>query len=239
MLVFGCFFLWFKRFRDLGRIFITFSAIALILFSNTSFSNWLMVPLENQYASIPAVTTNSTPKELASCSYIVVLGSGNSNDERSALAKLSSSGLARITEAVRLANLLPQVGIIVSGPAYKDYPSHASVQVAAALELNVKSDRLIKVESAKDTEEEANAIRTLVGTKTVALVTSAWHMPRAVILFKKAGITVVPCPTDFTTHTSAQNSALELNKFNASLTRSTWAIHERLGLLWLKLRWVN
>ena len=105
--------------------------------------------------------------------------------------------------------------------------------------MNVKSDRLIKVESAKDTEEEANAIRTLVGTKTVALVTSAWHMPRAVILFKKAGITVVPCPTDFTTHTSAQNSALELNKFNASLTRSTWAIHERLGLLWLKLRWVN
>lgn len=50
-----------------------------------------------------------------------------------------------------------------------------------------------------NTSEEANAIKELLGEKpasTVGLLTSAWHLPRAMRLLRAEGLELVPIPSD-------------------------------------------
>ena len=64
-------------------------------------------------------------------------------------------------------------------------------------------------------------------------VTSASHMVRASALFRKAGIHVIPAPTDF----QIKGSDILLQFPSASgLERSEAAFHEYLGLAWGKLK---
>ena len=66
--------------------------------------------------------------------------------------------------------------------------------------------------------------------------TSAAHMPRAAALFQAAGIRALPCPVDFTGDYNPDFRWNGLNWDSDSLGRSTWAVRERLGALWLRLR---
>jgi uncharacterized SAM-binding protein YcdF (DUF218 family) len=237
LLVFGCILIWTKKYLKIGKVILSISITLLLLLSNTRISTWLIEPLENTFPSIPVISKDTIPPELKTCKYIVILGSGNSeNSERSALSRLSSSGLARITEGTRLALALPNTQIIVSGPALGDFPTHASVVKDAATELALDPNKILKIESARDTEEESIAVKNIVGKYPIALVTSAWHMPRAAYLFRKAGVNFVPCPTDFTVRKYAPQSRFDFSQINASLSRSTWAIHERIGMIWLRLK---
>jgi uncharacterized SAM-binding protein YcdF (DUF218 family) len=237
LLVIGCLLAWTKKYLKHGKIILTINITLLLFLSNTRISTWLIEPLENKFPAIPSLNKDTIPYKLRICKYIVVLGSGNSeNSERSALSRLSNSGLARITEGTRLALILPNTHIIVSGPAIGDFPTHASIVKDAATELSLDPSRIIKIETARDTEEESQAIKNIVGTEPIALVTSAWHMPRAAYLLQKAGVNFIPCPTDFTVRKYAPQSKFEFSQINASLTRSTWAIHERLGMIWLRIK---
>jgi uncharacterized SAM-binding protein YcdF (DUF218 family) len=92
------------------------------------------------------------------------------------------------------------------------------------------------VDTARDTEDESHAIARLANGRRVALVTSAWHMPRAAHLFRKAGVDFVPCPTDYLARRSVRGGLAELSWDSESLVRSSFAVHEWLGLLWLRLR---
>src|SRR5206468_592744 len=102
----------------LGRRLVIAAIILLLLFSNKLVSAWLVRPLENRYAAIPELRSGEPlPAAVASCRYIVVLGSGNGNTpNRAALSELSESGRARIIEAVRLLRALPEARLVVSGP---------------------------------------------------------------------------------------------------------------------------
>jgi uncharacterized SAM-binding protein YcdF (DUF218 family) len=46
------------------------------------------------------------------------------------------------------------------------------------------------------TEDEARAVSQIPDIHSVLLVTSAFHMPRAVLLFRARGLDVSPFPTD-------------------------------------------
>lgn len=79
-----------------------------------------------------------------------------------------------------------------------------------------------------NSETEVQALAKKLQGKTVALVTSATHMSRAVNYFTVAKIKTVPIPVE---HLSRKNIELELSMPNASnLYRSERAIHEFLGL---------
>jgi len=238
LLFIGCLLCWFKSYSKLGKLIFSVGLCLLLILSNTTISTMLIKPLEYRFPPIVLKTQKEAPYELKNCKYIVVLGSSNSEDlDRSALSRLSSSGLSRLTEALRIAKALPQAKIIVSGPAYDGYPSHAHVLISAANELNFNEDRFIKIETAKDTEDESFEIKKIVGSNQVVLVTSAWHMPRAMLLFHHQGIKTVACPTDYSTRLYAPNKEIDFSQINSSLWRSTWAIHEQLGLLWLKFKY--
>jgi uncharacterized SAM-binding protein YcdF (DUF218 family) len=119
------------------------------------------------------------------------------------------------------------------------YPSHAAVLAQAAESLGVDPARITLIDTARDTEDESHAFARLTAGERTALVTSAWHMPRAAVLFRSAGVAIVPCPTDFVARTDTPLSWGDLGWDSESLERSTIAVHEYLGLLWLRLRSVT
>jgi uncharacterized SAM-binding protein YcdF (DUF218 family) len=222
----------------LGRACFGVGLAAFLLFSNKAFSVWLVSPLERAYPPVPDLVAGAPiPPRLAACRYIVVLGSGHGDTVGlSALGRLSPAGLGRITEGVRLARLVPAARLIVSGPAVGPNPSHALVLETAAESLGVDPARIQRIEDVRDTEDESHAVAAIVGAAPVALVTSAAHMPRAAALFRAAGVNLLPCPADFSAKPVSDWSWTDDLWDSESLDRSTWAVRERLGDLWLRLR---
>jgi uncharacterized SAM-binding protein YcdF (DUF218 family) len=227
-----------SRQARLGRLLILGATALLFIFSNRLVSTRLLRPLEERYPPIPEIAPGAlAPATISSCRFVVVLGSGHSEmPGMSATSQLSASGLARIVEAVRILRAVPKAQLIVSGPGEAGHPTHASILALAAESLGIDSARITLIDTARDTEDESFAVHRLVGEARIALITSAWHMPRAAHLFRKADVNFVPCPSDFV---SSGDILMGWNSFGwdtESLGRSTRAVHEWIGLLWLRLR---
>lgn len=72
------------------------------------------------------------------------------------------------------------------------------------------------------------------GIRRVALVTNAWHMPRAARAFERAGLEVLPAPTAPQAPPSRLSEALVPR--GRSLRDSCWAVHEWIGRIWYRIR---
>ena len=228
-----------KRLR-LGRALLIAGTVLLALLSNKLVSYALLRPIEATFPPIPEFVAGAPlPPALARCRYVVVLGSGHSDSPGfSANNQLSTSALARIVEGIRILRSLPAAHLITSGPGEKGFATHAATLAQVAVEFGVARERIILTESGRDTEEEAQNIRALVGTAPIALVTTAWHLPRAVGLFRRTGMDVLPCPTDHLAHPTKEFRLSDYgwDRDTSSLERSTAAVRERLGYAWAWLR---
>jgi uncharacterized SAM-binding protein YcdF (DUF218 family) len=226
------------RWARLGRRLVLAAAALLLLFSNRLVSTSLLRPLEARYPAVPEFAAGSpAPAAVAGCTFVAVLGGGHSDmPSLPAASQLSTSALARVVEGVRILRALPGARLIVSGPGDPGRPSHAAILAAAAESLGVDASRITLIDSARDTEDEAHEVARLAAGGRVALVTSAWHMPRAAHLFRKAGVNFVACPADFVAKGGTRLSLGNVGWDSESLVRSTMAVHECLGLLWLHLR---
>jgi uncharacterized SAM-binding protein YcdF (DUF218 family) len=67
------------------------------------------------------------------------------------------------------------------------------------------------------------------------LVTQAFHMPRARLLFEAAGLQVVPAPAHFVSKTGGGFAASDLLPGASALHHSYYALHEWLGIAWARL----
>jgi uncharacterized SAM-binding protein YcdF (DUF218 family) len=206
--------------------------------TNTWFSKHLISPFETAYAPIPDYARfEDLPPALRSCKFIAVLGSGNGDAAgRAALDELSPGGLARLTAAVRIARLLPETKIIFSGSTPEDRRPNARVMREAAISLGINPERISLIEGVRDTNDEAKQLWSRLAGQSFILISSAWHLPRAVGLCRKQGLNPIPVPTDFLSTPSNRNNPVEWNWSYDSLERSTWAFHESLGLVWTNLR---
>jgi uncharacterized SAM-binding protein YcdF (DUF218 family) len=221
-----------------GRTLLALAALLFLLFSDRAVSLLLLAPLEARFPAVPeAARGGGAPPAIAGCRFVVVLGGGHTDlAALPALGQLSTSALARLAEGVRLLRLLPDARLIVSGPGDAGRPTHAAVLARAAESLGVDPGRIMLIDTARDTEDESHEVARRVGGARVALVTSAWHMPRAAALFRRAGVDFVACPADFVARGATGFRWMDFAWDSESLERSTLAVHERLGLLWLRLR---
>lgn len=237
--VVGCFLLLRARSRTWGVRLLVGGVVWLLVTSNRGVGTALVSVLERRYA--PQGPDAARAQPLASCRVIVVLGGGHADtQELSANNRLSSSALARLAEGARLAHALPGASLWVSGPgADAEKPTHASVLRQGAVSLAIPPERIVELVEGRDTAGEAGAVRRRLGgpaAEPIALVTSAWHMPRAVALFRKAGVRVVPCPTDYSARWNDDFRVTDYLVCDLTgLERTTWAIYEFLGLAWAKV----
>ncbi len=224
--------------KNLGRFLLACGTFALLVFSNKFISTQLIRPLEMTYPPIPELLNGAAlPAELASCRAVVVLGGGHGEMPGfAAIEKLSASSRARLTEGVRLLRVLPDAKLFVSGGGIPNHASHAAVQADAASSLGVASDRIVRLDTPRDTEEEAEALSRLIGQEPFALVTSAWHLRRATALMRNRGLHPVPCPCDYLARPADTLIWTDFLWDTESLGRSTRGISERLGFMWSQTR---
>jgi uncharacterized SAM-binding protein YcdF (DUF218 family) len=227
-----------RRWRRTGQVLLTMAVIVLLLTSNKWFSGRLIAPLESRFPAIGEFQPgDALPASLTACQYVVVLGGGHQDTyDRPALTRLSSSARARLGEGIRLLRLLPTARLVVSGPADNGGIAHARVLADAAVSLGVDRARILMIDDAHDTEQEAARLHDLLGNDSFVLITTAWHLPRAEALCAAQGLHALPCPTDYLYCVPLHWHRSDFTWDVESLERSTAAVHEYLGLWWSRLR---
>ena len=206
-----------------AKIALTFAIIWIALFSYGPISDKLLKPLESRY---PALI--ETPVGI---DYILVLGNGHKTDASLPITtELDPTALIRLSEGIRHYNRLPGAKLVVSGYAgLFDPNTHAAMQKKLAIALGVDPDDIVLFEDAKDTIEEAEHMKKLVGTKPFILVTTASHMLRAYKIFEARGMHPIAAPTDY--HARGESEWLHMPRGDA-LRGSDIAFHEYYGLIW-------
>ncbi len=234
----GCLLLWKKQTVRVGRILVTAGVAAMAIFSNEAVSNALIGSLESRFAAQPELRSEANlPPELRACRAIAVLGGGHADAPSLArVDQLSSASLSRITEALRLLRWMPTETKLITSGHHTPEISHARVLAEAAISLGVPAERIERMDDTWDTDDEIAELKQRLGDAPVAIVTSAWHMPRAMDLSQGYGLHAVPCPTDFMLKAEPGRRFVWARWDLESLERSTKAIHEDLGLLWLKIK---
>lgn len=106
---------------------------------------------------------------------------------------------------------------------------------ALLVDFGVPTNAMVFVDQARNTEEEAKEVARRVGDgrRRVLLVTSAWHMRRAKLMFEKyaPGVEVVPAPGDFeiTTNFAEGFRLKEFLPNGGALAMNEFCLHEWIG----------
>jgi uncharacterized SAM-binding protein YcdF (DUF218 family) len=187
------------RLRRLGRLVAALAIVQLLVFSFSTVSDALLGRLENMARSEAAAAPP--------CCYeaIVVLGGGIGPAMpplRPDPELFDSSD--RVWHAARLFHRGLAPRIIVSGGSYAVQTGQARPSQTEAmamrqflLALGVPDDRIVMEGKSLNTIENMRETAALVGTAPIALVTSAYHMPRALHLARRAGLNAAAFPTDW------------------------------------------
>ena len=181
----------------LGIASIVLSALLLIIACFTTTGLVSLEPLEARFVR---------PIAPSDVDAIVVLGGAFDPYVSAArhISELADSG-DRFVEAVRLARLYPNAKIVVTGGIGELLGSgdtDAAISQRFFPDMGISADRLVIEPNSRNTAENAEFTKPLlasINAQTVLLVTSAFHMPRAVGSFRKAGMSVIPWPTDYKT----------------------------------------
>ena len=161
--------------------------------------------------SVPDLTGTGTPSEEMSC---------------------------RILTAVRAQRQLGVPVIVSGGAVFAGQPAEAPVVRRFLLDLGVPAGQVIVEARSRDTRENARYCREILagsGFTRPLLVTSAYHMPRALRAFRAVGVTVTPLPAQFATGGDKPSLWVQWLPDANALHRSSQALHEYLGLFWYRL----
>lgn len=181
--------------RRVALIFLILTVTTFLLFSTAYLPAYVTRKLESRYQLFDPAALHDTTKAV----YIHVLGAGYTADNRLVpLQQLSSPTLARLTEGIRIMNLLPNSKLITSGYAASGTKSLAEIAALAAGSLGVRPQKIDTLSTATTTLEEAQACKAKYGTDiNLILVTDALHMPRAMAFFTDEGFHPIPAPTNY------------------------------------------
>lgn len=144
-------------------------------------------------------------------------------------------GLERIRYAARLHRLTNKPMLATGGSPLGGNSSEAA-QMKAALEKEFQVPVKWVEEDSRNTRENAYKSFAMLkknGVSRIALVTHAWHMPRASREFERAGFKVIPAATAYTTRYKTDVYAFIPTA--DALQKSNWFLHEIIGILWYRL----
>ncbi|MEW5286361.1 envelope biogenesis factor ElyC [Klebsiella michiganensis] len=229
LIAFGIALLWFSRFQRTGKLCVSLGWLLLLLLSLQPVADSLLKPIEDKYP---------TWRGEKRVQYVVVLGGGYTwNPDWAPSSNLINNSLPRLTEGIRLCYENPGSKLIFTGAAAKTNPvSTAEAGARVAESLGIPRSEILVLDKPKDTEEEAAAVKMAIGDAPFLLVTSASHLPRAMIFFRRAGLTPLPAP--------ANQLAIEspLNPWERAIPSPVWLMHsdrvgyETLGRIWQWLK---
>ncbi len=180
--------LFLKKLRA-AKILLIFTLFLTYLLSIEPVKDMLLSPLENRF---------NFPQSL-NCNYIVVLGGGQIYHSKAFSNKPapSCSTLKRLVVALKVYKSIKKP-IIVSGGLLRQnaYPE-AYTMKNFLVRLGVGGNMIIEDNKSKNTFENALFVKRIVKHSKICLITSAYHMPRSMLIFKSFGIKAQPVPADY------------------------------------------
>jgi uncharacterized SAM-binding protein YcdF (DUF218 family) len=216
------------RMAWLGRRLLVASLLLLAVFGFSPLGNLLLYPLEQRFP--PWDATGGAPDG------IIVLGGPVDPDLSVAhhTPAVTSSPDRMITGAA-LAQRYPNARLVYTGGSARLISNDAKeADYAAEIfeSLGIAKSRLIMERLSRNTAENAAFTKDLVKPKPGErwlLVTSAFHMPRSVGLFRKVGFAVEPYPVDW--RVGGREDLLSFtNVAGDGLGRTDTAVREWIGL---------
>lgn len=220
---------WHRRWREL--LLPGAAWIILTLMTCTPAASVLMARLEGTY---PPVVLDTLPEADA----ILCLGGGAEP------SLVEPSGLHLKSAADRLGTALVLLArkkapvLVLAGGGYEEagVMHSESDQVLGALrQAGLGTEAMMSLGVCADTRDEALKTAALMkekGWTRVLLVTSAYHMPRSVGTFEKAGVSVLPVPCNYVSsvHRIGDLRWLHLPHSDAFTVFGAW-FHEFVGVL--------
>jgi uncharacterized SAM-binding protein YcdF (DUF218 family) len=208
------------RFAQLGQRTIAWAVALLAVCAILPVGNWILLPLEERFP--PCNESQSGPDG------IIVLG-GVINPETSAARPYPqiNDAVERISATGRLAKRYPQARIIYAGGA--------EAETAARIfeDFGIPRARVELEGQSRNTIENAIFTKKVVNPKLGErwlLVTSAFHMPRAIGVFRRNDFPVEAYPVDW--RVSGPQDLLSFSSsFSDGLGRVDLGLHEWAGLI--------
>lgn len=203
---------------------------ALILFVTfyTTAGDYLMQGLEDRFPK---------PQDPDSLQCMIVLGGAFENEVNTVRHGIEfNAGGDRFVEALRLAQKYPQSRILISGgdgSLSGIYEGDAVISGRFFPLFGVAKERLVEETTSRTTFENALNTKELLASQGLSrclLITSGYHMPRSVAIFRKLGIDVVPWPTDYRTDGKVKPD-LDFTQPSRNSQNMSTAIREWFGLV--------
>ena len=174
---------------------LTFFTLFLSFFS---VGGWMLYPLESRFQHNPDL-----PEQVDG---IIVLGGSVIPDVSVEWQQLETNeSHERLTSFIQLAQLYPDARLVFSGGSAstdEDQPTEAQIAETYFLKSGISAERLLVENKARNTAENVSYSRQLVSpqsNETWIMITTAYHMPRAVGVFCQQNWKVIPYPVDHQT----------------------------------------
>ena len=214
-----------------GRVLCALAAFCFLVIAIFPVGDWALTPLENRFTFEPPVHVDG----------IILIG----GDERTEISDarqmpVALDSMRRYLHFAELAKLYPDATLVFSGGVLFPHPDSKTRESDIAQkilgEMGVPVDRMFFEKNSRNTYE--NAVFTVAFVhpelqQNWLLVTSAWHMPRAIGCFRHAGWNVLPAPAGY--FTTGQYSWMPVFRFEEQMHLLTLAAHEYSGLVAYKL----
>lgn len=214
--------------RPTGRWLIGFGLAGLIVLSLPVFASSLTVALERNLPMTPPA--NAMPAA------IVILGGDVSRIGEAPFARSGPLTLDRLRAGAALHRRTGLPILVTGGTVQTDRPAVATIMATSLREDFQVPVAWIEPASA-DTWENAifsAEILKIQGIHSVYLVTQGWHMRRAVLAFRHAGLVVTAAPTSF--DPPFDPLASDFLPHASAWQWSYYALHEWIGCAWYAMR---
>ena len=217
------------RFASAGRKLLIASVVLFAICGFSPLGYLLLYPLEQRFP--PWDATRGAPDG------VIVLGGSIDAELSAAHGVAVTSGAAdRIIAAAALGHRYPKARIMFTGGSANLVSGDArEADYAASLfeSLGISGERLIMERGSRNTEENAEFSKAMAASKPGErwlLVTSAFHMPRSIGLFRKAGFPVEAYPVDW--RVGGPEYMLQFTSMSLyGLERVNLAVREWIGLI--------
>jgi uncharacterized SAM-binding protein YcdF (DUF218 family) len=216
------------RFARMGWRLAIGSLILLAVVGLSPVGNALILPLEQRFP--PWDSSRGAPDG------IVILGGAVTPDVALARNDVALNEAAeRMTAAVELARRYPDARIIFSGGegnlAFGGNESEAALKLFER--LGVAPGRIVAEDKSRNTIENALFSKQIAMPKPGErwlLVTSAYHLPRSIGVFRKVGFAVEAYPVDWRTR-GPEDALRPFALMGDGIRRTDTAVREWLGLV--------
>ena len=216
-----------------GAIIASFSLAAIIVATLSPLGNMLLIPLEQRFPD------GQYPTE--SIDGIIVLGGSYDTESHSYLSTIVlKEDTEPLAVMVDLARRYPKAKIVFSGGSEdsSDTVSEAKVVKQYFISFGIAPNRIVTEGRSQTTAENARFTAELLHPSASSrwlLVTSGYHMPRAMGAFRKAGFDIIAFPAGLRTHGWEDLWRPERSAAD-NLRRIDIGVHEWVGLLDYKLK---